>query len=336
MPGVRRFKAGLGWMALCLLVGAAQGQDVPPPGETMWFEVESNALGFGEMDPDFEALPERLLVRVHSDRDWALRLLPSPGLLVETGASVPLDRLHWRPGATGPFVPLDNNSPVALASGPPTGAAGDLVLTELWLRLHENDPTGRYRFDLRLVVEPLDRMEALPDPAAKRAPAETNDQTVTVTASAQGLFECTLNLTGFDFGDVDLSGSSFGTPNVVALGRNATNTGGLYQNAPGSVTWQCRSAPKSTVGIALATTAADHTGGMATNDIEVRIPSSSQGGTSTGYQLFASQAPLITGMFVGNGSNAANGTLDLRLTVLDADPPGVNTWIVRLRAAGNP
>ena len=71
------------------------------------------------------------------------------------------------------------------------------------------------------------------------------------------------------------------------------------------------------------------------DDLEMRIPSTG-GGTSTGFQNFTSGAPLIAGMAVGSGANAARGELGLRLTVLDTDPAGTNTWIVRLRATGNP
>ncbi len=60
------------------------------------------------------------------------------------------------------------------------------------------------------------------------------------------------------------------------------------------------------------------------------------GGISTGYQLFTSASNLLTGTSVGNGANADGGDLDLRLTVLDTDPLGANTWVVRLRASGTP
>lgn len=168
------------------------------------------------------------------------------------------------------------------------------------------------------------------------AAQRTSDFSVTVTANNQGVFACTTNVAAFDFGPVSADGVSFGTPNVVANGRNGGNTGGVYTNAAGSVTWTCRAAPPSTVTIALTSVAADHTvGTMAHDDLEIRIPATA-GGTSTGFQLFTSQANLITGMNVGNGANAASNNLDLRLTVLDTDPTGANTWIVRMRATGNP
>ena len=51
----------------------------------MWFEVESSAISFGTLDPEVELLPKPLVVRVHSNQEWALKLIPSPGLVVETG-----------------------------------------------------------------------------------------------------------------------------------------------------------------------------------------------------------------------------------------------------------
>ncbi len=165
----------------------------------------------------------------------------------------------------------------------------------------------------------------------------TSDFNLTVTANNRGIFTCSFNVASFDFGDVDADGTDYLTPNVTALGRNAGNNGGEYENNAGSVTWTCRAAPPSTVDIALTSTAADHTvGGMADDDLEIRIPSSLGGGISTGYQLFTSASNLLTGTSVGNGANADGGDLDLRLTVLDTDPLGANTWVVRLRASGTP
>ena len=74
---------------------------------------------------------------------------------------------------------------------------------------------------------------------------------------------------------------------------------------------------------------------MVVDNLEMHIPPVA-GGTSTGFQTFTSGATLVAGMAVGSGANAARGELGLRLTVLDTDPAGNNTWIVRLRATGNP
>jgi hypothetical protein len=164
----------------------------------------------------------------------------------------------------------------------------------------------------------------------------TSDSSVTVTANNRGIFSCTLSAASFDFGDVDADGTDYSTANVTALGRNGSNDGGQYENTSGSVTFTCRSAPSSTVGVALISTGADHTVGTMDDDgLEIRIPAVG-GGTSTGYQVFTSTANLITGMTVGNGGNSVNGDVDMRLNVLDADDTGANTWVVRLRATGNP
>lgn len=172
--------------------------------------------------------------------------------------------------------------------------------------------------------------------AAGAQAQRTSDFNVSVTANNRGVFVCTTNVAAFDFGDVDADGASYGTPNVIALGRNVADDGGLYENTAGSVTWSCRAAPPSTVDIALTSVAADHTvGTMLDDDLEIRIPATN-GGTSTGYQVFTSAANLITGMAVGNGANAASNNLDLRLNVLDVDPLGANTWVVRMRATGTP
>ncbi len=171
---------------------------------------------------------------------------------------------------------------------------------------------------------------------AQGAAAQRNvEAAVNVSVRNLGHFGCTFNTERFDFGDLDASGAVFGTPNVVSKGRSASKAGTAYENTAGSIVWSCRAAPRSTIDIALVSTGGDHTGGMQADDLEVRL-ASSQGGTSTGFQAFTSQAPLLTGLSVGNGANAVSGTLDLLLTVLDADPPGVNTWVVRLRAASTP
>ena len=165
----------------------------------------------------------------------------------------------------------------------------------------------------------------------------TSEFNVTVTANNQGIFVCTTNVASFDFGPVDADGTDYSTADVNALGRNGANNGGIYENASGSVTWTCRAAPVSTVDIALTSVAADHTvGSMADDDLEIGIPSSTGGGTSNGYQLFTSGATLFSGTSAGNGASAATGNLDLRLNVLDTDPTGANTWVVRMRATGNP
>ena len=333
MRGARGYKTGCWCLALCLLLSAAHGQDPLPASGSMWFEVESNAITFGTLEPDVEPLPRPLVVRVHSDRAWALKLIPTPGLIIEKGVSIPLDRLYWRPNSTGLFVPFDTSGPLTIASGPPTEGDGALVLVELLLRPEDTDPVGQYRYNLRLFLSVLDPSDMASPVSA--TPGQTNDETITVTASNPGIFLCAIDVTSFDFGDVDVDGASYGTVNVVANGRNAANTGGEYESLAGAINWTCSTLPSSSVSIALVSTVADHTGAMVVDDLEARIPTTA-GGVTTGYQTFASGANLITNMSVGIGANAARGQLHLRLTVLDADPLGVNTWLLRLRATGNP
>ena len=210
---------------------------------------------------------------------------------------------------------------------------GDLVLIELLLRPEERDPIGQYRYNLRLTLGVVNPGEMTAPVMA--APGQTNDETVTVTTFNPGIFLCTIDATSFDFGDVDVQGANYGTVDVVANGRNGSDTGGEYESRAGAIGWTCSVLPSSIVSIALVSSAADHTGGMGASDLEVRIPTVA-GGTTTGYRSFTSGDNLITGMSVGIGANAAHGHLDLRLTVLDTDPPGANAWLVRLRATGNP
>lgn len=172
--------------------------------------------------------------------------------------------------------------------------------------------------------------------AANPVTAQTIANTsVTVSARVVGHFGCTVSTESFDFGDLDAGGINVGSPYVAAKGRNGANVGEIYETAAGSILWNCRATPSSTVNIALASTPSDHTGGMYVDDLEVRLPPLGNG-TSTGYQPFSSGAPLMTGLSLGAGANAASGPMDLRLTVLDGAPTGLNTWVIRLRATANP
>ena len=173
---------------------------------------------------------------------------------------------------------------------------------------------------------------------AERAAAQRVENTdIAVSARNRGGFECAAQAT-FDFGSVDPTGTDYGTANVIATGRNAANTGSVYENQPGSVRWRCRAWPPGFVTIALNSTATDHSGGMDPNDLEVRLRARGLFGigSSTGWQTFTSQANLMTGVLMGSGFFSVGGVADLRLTVLDVDPPGPNTWIVQFRATAFP
>jgi hypothetical protein len=162
----------------------------------------------------------------------------------------------------------------------------------------------------------------------------TATQVLTVKANNVGIFAFSMNVDSFDFGNVDANGTDFGTSNVTAGGRNETNTGGVYGNTSGSITWTCLSAPSGRFGIAIVSVESDHqAGAMPSDRLLVRIPAAA-GGSTTGYQNFTSRSGLITGMSVGNGAQQAKGNLDLRLNVLDADPTGPGTWVIRLQVYG--
>ncbi len=172
----------------------------------------------------------------------------------------------------------------------------------------------------------------------ERAKAQRVDDTnLTVTARVRGGFECGITST-FDFGPIDATGTDYGTAGVTATGRNGSNTGSVYESQNGTIRWRCRAWPPGFVTITLYSTAADHTGGMLADDLEIRLRGRGVFGigSSTGYQFFTSQANLMTGMLTGAGFFSVNGQADLRLTVLDTDPPGPNTWIVNMRATAWP
>lgn len=120
-----------------------------------WFVVESADADFGEMLPDEEReVPRAFVLRVHSDRDWELRLLPTGNLEVTgTADRVPLDRLWWRGPESGGFEAFESPAPVTVARGGPTGGAGTVVSLDLRLELDDRDPLGRYAVGFRAVLE---------------------------------------------------------------------------------------------------------------------------------------------------------------------------------------
>lgn len=186
---------------------------------------------------------------------------------------------------------------------------------------------------LRLLVTSavLCLVAGLPPAFAQR----TSDASVLISASNRGIFRCTIGLSIFNFGSVDADGTDYGTPNVVAGGRNPTNTGGRYTSAPGAIPWTCKAAPPKKVLFRLASTTADYVGPLDPDNLHVAVPSTG-GGTWTTYQPFLSQHHLIINMTVGNGANAVDGEVRLRLSIFDDDDPGVSVWVLRLRATGTP
>ncbi len=160
------------------------------------------------------------------------------------------------------------------------------------------------------------------------------DLALGVTANNRGGFACSLDQAAFTFGNVDAAGTDFGTAGVVADGRNGADDGATY-TAASVATWTCSTAPVGVISFALASSGGDHTGTMPMDALAVQLPAVGLG-ASTGYQPFSSAASLMTGVVIGNGAGAASGDVDLRLAVLDGDPPGANTWLVRITATAIP
>lgn len=120
-----------------------------------WFVVESADADFGEMTaPEGREILGAFVLRVHSDRDWELWLLPTGDLEV-TGTldRVRLDRLSWRGPVSGGFEAFESLAPITVARGGPTSGAGTVVLLDLRLELEDGDPLGRYAVGFRAVLE---------------------------------------------------------------------------------------------------------------------------------------------------------------------------------------
>ena len=120
-----------------------------------WFVVESADADFGEMLPEQRReLPNAFVLRIHSDRDWELRLLPSGDLeITGTADRVPLERLAWRAPESRAYEAFASPAPVTVARGGPTDGAGVLVSVDLRLELQDNDPLGRYAVGFRAMLE---------------------------------------------------------------------------------------------------------------------------------------------------------------------------------------
>ena len=120
-----------------------------------WFVVEAAVADFGEMLPEHRReLPGAFVIRVHSDRDWELRLVPHADLQVMgTADRVPLDRLEWSSSESPGFEVFTSLAPVTVARGGPTGGVGTAVPIDLRLELHGDDPLGRYGVDFRAMLE---------------------------------------------------------------------------------------------------------------------------------------------------------------------------------------
>jgi hypothetical protein len=172
---------------------------------------------------------------------------------------------------------------------------------------------------------------------------------ITVTAVNAGVFNFTINAASYAFGNVDANGTanSGGTQAIPGVRNGAPGTGATYTSTT-AATWTLTSAPSRAVHIFNASSSGAPTSiAWGTADrLEIDIPTTGvAGATSCGFKFFATNntdggaspscanGNLITGFTAGNGGNSVTGNLDFRLTVLDSDATGSNSWRVTLTAA---
>lgn len=117
--------------------------------------VESAPVSFGEVVADRESeVADALMVRVFSDSDWELRLVPEAALGVAGRTASPsMPGLEWRGVSSSRWSGLRAGEPVVVSRGKRTGPSGELVSVDLRLRLSDRDPLGQYGFNLRLALE---------------------------------------------------------------------------------------------------------------------------------------------------------------------------------------
>lgn len=127
--------------------------DIPARGT---FTLESGSVSFGEVSAGTEQeLPGAVRIRVFSDRDWIVKLVPAALLVSERGEAAPLSRLSWRSAGSGGFLPFQEGRPIPVARGSRTGGAGRMVLVDLRLRLGNADALGRFGCEFRVVLEEM-------------------------------------------------------------------------------------------------------------------------------------------------------------------------------------
>jgi hypothetical protein len=171
---------------------------------------------------------------------------------------------------------------------------------------------------------------------------------ITVTAANAGVFNFAITAASYAFGNVDANGTanSGGTQALTGARNGSPGTGSTY-TATTATTWTLNSAPPRAVHIFNASSAGAPTSiAWGTADrLEIQIPTTGvAGSTSCAFKLFSTNntdggvspsctnGNLITGFSAGNGANAITGNLDFRLTVLDTDATGSNSWRVTLTA----
>jgi len=117
--------------------------------------VESGPISFGEVVVDRNAeLVDALTVRVFSDSDWELRLVPEAAIGVASRVeNLSMSRLEWKSSSSLKWIAFRVGEPVVISRGRQTGLSGDLVSVDLRLQLSDRDPVGQYGFNLRLALE---------------------------------------------------------------------------------------------------------------------------------------------------------------------------------------
>lgn len=169
--------------------------------------------------------------------------------------------------------------------------------------------------------------------------AQSASDSITVTATNNGLFSFNIAAATYAFGTVDSNGT-LSVGGTAALTGADDATGSTY-SANAATTWSAQSAPSRTVRVFNASTTAVVGWGTA-DRLSMRIPAVG-GGTSCGLIAFGTvgdgasacaSGNLIHSMTVGNGANDVDGNLDFSLRVNDTDGTGSNTWTVVLTAAG--
>ncbi len=181
--------------------------------------------------------------------------------------------------------------------------------------------------------------------AASTAFAVVASDSIIVTASNGGVFTFNIAAATYDFGTVDANGTT--SSKGIAGSRNSADTGSTYL-ALAATTWTVASAPPRAVHIFNASTNASGIFGWGVSDrLEMQIPTTGLPGTpaTCGFKTFLTASGdggvspsctignLVTTFSAGNGANSVTGNLDFRLTVLDVDVTGSNTWVVTLTAA---
>jgi hypothetical protein len=116
--------------------------------------LESGPVSFGDVLADRNAeVVDALMVRVFSDSDWELHLVPESAMAVATRAEPSMSRLEWKSPASLRWVGFRTGEHVVVSRGRKTGPSGQLVSVDLRLRLSDRDPVGQYGFNLRLALQ---------------------------------------------------------------------------------------------------------------------------------------------------------------------------------------